>query len=420
MHGLLQAYSRTNRILNSIKDCGNIICFRNLEDATNESFALFGDKDAAGVILMRPFNDYYFGYEDEKGKHVHGYKEIAEALITKYALPINPMTFTLEQKKEFVKLFGGLLKMQNLLSAFDEFTEDKVIVSPFDQQDYLTWYNDLHDEMRQQKGGENQSIEDDVVFEMELVKQIQINIPYILLLIKEYHDDNCQDKTIIARIQKAIGSSPDMRDKKDLIMKFIEKMTPTPGETPSPESDIDTEWNDYVVDQREEELALIIAEERLKPMETRQFLNQALMEGYVSATGLAITKILPPIPLFAKGENSREVKKTRVYGKLNAFFIKYYGLTTERFGMVLERGVIRNIAHDEKMKERVDNMMKMDGGTSLLALARECAEEFGSTYYNMRQSDWYRLVKSYVEPRIKIYDLLPDQSFQWKVAEDIG
>lgn len=420
MHGLLQAYSRTNRILNSIKDCGNIVCFRNLEDATNESFALFGDKDAAGVILMRPFNDYYFGYEDEKEKHVHGYKEIAEALITKYALPINAMTFTYEQKKEFVKLFGGLLKMQNLLSAFDEFTEDKVIVSPFDQQDYLTWYNDLHDEMRQQKGGENQSIEDDVVFEMELVKQIQINIPYILQLIKEYHDDNCQDKTIIARIQKAIGSSPDMRDKKDLIMKFIKKMTPTPGETPSPESDIDTEWNDYVVDQREEELALIIAEERLKPMETRQFLNQALMEGYVSATGLAITKILPPIPLFAKGENSREVKKTRVYGKLNAFFLKYYGLTTERFGMALERGVIRNIAHDEKMKERVDNMMKMDGGTSLLALARECAEEFGSTYYNMRQSDWYHLVKTYVEPTIMHYDLLPDQSFQWKVAEDIG
>ena len=158
----------------------------------------------------------------------------------------------------------------------------------------------------------------------------------------------------------------------------------------------------------------------MKPMETRQFLNQALMEGYVSATGLAITKILPPIPLFAKGENSREVKKTRVYGKLNAFFLKYYGLTTERFGMAQERGVIRNIAHDEKMKERVDHMMKMDGGTSLLALARECAEEFGSTYYNMRQSDWFHQVKTYVEPTIMHYDLLPDEPFQWKVAEDIG
>ena len=148
MHGLLQAYSRTNRILNSIKDCGNIVCFRNLEDATNESFALFGDKDAAGVVLMRPFDDYYYGYEDEKGKHVHGYKEIVDALLAKYQLPLNPLTFTDEQKREFVKLFGGLLKMQNLLSAFDEFTDDKKVVSDFDCQDYLTWYNDLHDELR--------------------------------------------------------------------------------------------------------------------------------------------------------------------------------------------------------------------------------------------------------------------------------
>ena len=326
MHGLLQAYSRTNRILNSIKDCGNIVCFRNLEDATNESFALFGDKDAAGVVLMRPFKDYYYGYQDEKDKHVHGYKEIAEALLEQFKLPINPMTFTLDQKKEFVKLFGGLLKMQNLLSAFDEFTEEKTIISPFDQQDYLTWYNDLHDELRKPQGGDKEEIEDDVVFEMELVKQIQINIPYILSLVKQYHEENCQDKTIIAKIQKAIGSSPDLRDKRELIMQFIDRMTPSPATTPQPDKDINDEWNEYVEEQREQELMRIIKEENLREKETREFIAQSFADGFVTTTGLAITKVLPPMPIFGGGTVNREVKKQTVLDKLTAFFNKYFNI----------------------------------------------------------------------------------------------
>ena len=323
MHGLLQAYSRTNRILNSIKDCGNIVCFRNLEDATNETFSLFGDKDAAGVVLMRPFSDYYFGYEDEKGKHVAGYKEIVEALLLKYQLPINPANFTLEQKKEFVKLFGGLLKMQNLLSAFDEFDEEKQVISPFDQQDYLTWYNDLHEELRPPKGDVKESIEDDIIFEMELVKQIQINIPYILQLVQQYHDKNCQDKTIIAKIQKAIGSSPDLRDKRDLIMDFIERMTPSPA---SAGADIDDEWNAFVNEQREKELNDIITEENLRPDATRHFIEQSFTDGYVTTTGVAITKVLPPMPLFGAAKVNREEKKNTVLAKLIAFFNKYFNI----------------------------------------------------------------------------------------------
>lgn len=326
MHGLLQAYSRTNRILNSIKDCGNIVCFRNLEDATNESFALFGDKDAAGVVLMRPFDDYYYGYEDEKGKHVHGYKEIVDALLAKYQLPLNPLTFTDEQKREFVKLFGGLLKMQNLLSAFDEFTDEKKVVSDFDCQDYLTWYNDLHDELRKPQGGEKDSIEDDLIFEMELVKQIQINIPYILQLVKQYHDDNCLDKTIIAKIQKAIGSSPDLRDKRDLIMKFIDRMTPSSVMTTPDDPDINEEWNEYVSQQREAELSAIIKEENLRPEETRKFIEQSFSDGYVTTTGIAITKVLPPMPIFGGGGVNREEKKNTVLEKLTAFFNRYFNV----------------------------------------------------------------------------------------------
>ena len=323
MHGLLQAYSRTNRILNSIKDCGNIVCFRNLEEATNESFALFGDKDAAGLVLMRPFRDYYYGYEDEKGKHVHGYKEIVDALLERFSLPINPANFTLEQKKDFVRLFGSFLKMQNLLSAFDEFTPEMKVISEFDRQDYTTLYNNLHDELRKPQGGDKESIEDDLIFEMELVKQIQINIPYILQLVREYHDKNCQDKTIIAKIQKAIDSSPDLRDKKKLIMDFIDKMTPSSG---SGQGEINDEWNEYVEQQKQQELQAIIAEENLRPEETKKFIAQSFADGFVTTTGVAITKVLPPMPVFGSGKMNREEKKKTVLEKLNAFFTKYFNI----------------------------------------------------------------------------------------------
>lgn len=328
MHGLLQAYSRTNRILNAVKDCGQIVCFRNLEDATNESFALFGDKDAAGVVLMRPFADYYYGYTDEKGKHVLGYEEIVANLLAKYRLPLNPMNFTLEEKKDFVRLFGGVLKMQNLLSAFDEFTAEKRIISDFDTQDYLTWYNDLHEELRPEKGGAKDSIEDDLIFEMELVKQVQIDIPYILQLVKQYHEKNCQDKTIIAKIQKAIGSSPDLRDKKELIMRFIERMTPS-AESPTvehePEEDIDEAWRRYVEEQSHSDLEALIAEEKLRPEATREFVAQCFADGFVTTTGVAITKVLPPMPLFggAAAAANREAKKRTVIEKLKAYFDKY-------------------------------------------------------------------------------------------------
>ena len=323
MHGLLQAYSRTNRILNSIKNCGNVVCFRNLEEATKESFSLFGDKNACGTILMRPFADYYYGFDEENNKHVLGYKEIIEKLLEKYKLPMNPANYSEEQKKEFVRIFGGVLKLTNLLSAFDEFTAEKRIITEFDTQDYLTWYNDIHEELR--PGGKEQKddIEDDLVFEMELVKQIQINIPYILSLVKEYHDKNCGDQTIIAKIQKAIGSSPDMRDKKDLIMKFIEKMTPEHSEG---EGDIDKEWSDYIAKEREAELSSIIKDERLKPEETKKFIDQAFEDGYVTSTGLAITNVLPPMPLFGGGKANREKKKETVLTKLTGFFNKFFNV----------------------------------------------------------------------------------------------
>lgn len=162
---------------------------------------------------------------------------------------------------------------------------------------------------------------------MDLVKQIQINIPYILQLVKKYHDDNCQDKTIIAKIQKAIGSSPDLRDKKELIMKFIKQMTPSPDGSAKPKgNNIDDEWNEYVARQREEELEAIIREENLRPEETRKFIDRSFTDGYVTTTGVAITKVLPPMPIIGGGGVNREEKKNVVLEKLMTFFNKYFNV----------------------------------------------------------------------------------------------
>ena len=396
MHGLLQAYSRTNRILNSIKNCGNIVCFRNLEKATNESFALFGDKDAAGMVLMRPFKDYYYGYEDEKGKHVLGYREIVEKLLEKYKLPINPFTFSLEQKKEFVRLFGGLLKMQNILSAFDEFTEEKKLISDFDNQDYLTWYNDLYEELRKPTNGEKDNIEDDLIFEMELVKQIQINIPYILQLVKQYHEDNCQNKIIIAKIQKAIGSSPELRDKKDLIMKFIERMTPKPGEKPKEETDINDEWNEYIERQRDAELQAIIREEGLREKETRKFVAQSFADGYVTSTGIAITKVLPPMPIFGGGAANREKKKQTVLNKLTNFFNKFFGISSDTIpAEPLERLILANVEDDNDVRNLIYNRLIMDSTTPDSDLQYEVIEQYGTRYPDMSLNDWRHIIENY-------------------------
>ena len=398
MHGLLQAYSRTNRILNSIKNCGNIVCFRNLEKATNESFALFGDKDAAGMVLMRPFKDYYYGYEDEKGKHVLGYREIVEKLLEKYKLPINPFTFSLEQKKEFVRLFGGLLKMQNILSAFDEFTEEKKLISDFDNQDYLTWYNDLYEELRKPTNGEKDNIEDDLIFEMELVKQIQINIPYILQLVKQYHEDNCQNKIIIAKIQKAIGSSPELRDKKDLIMKFIERMTPKPGEKPKEETDINDEWNDYIERQRDAELQAIIREEGLREKETRKFVAQSFADGYVTTTGIAITKVLPPMPIFGGGAANREKKKQTVLNKLTDFFNKFFGISSDTIpAEPLERLILANVEDDNDVRNLIYNRLIMDSTTPDSDLQYEVIEQYGTRYPDMSLNDWRHIIENYTK-----------------------
>ena len=139
-HGLLQAYSRTNRILNSVKTFGNIVCFRNLEQATNEAIALFGNKNASGIVLLRTYSDYYHGYKDGD-KEVRGYKDLVEELLDKY--PVGEPIVGDQAKKDFIKLYGSILRLQNILSAFDEFTGNEILTER-NTQDYHSMYIDLY------------------------------------------------------------------------------------------------------------------------------------------------------------------------------------------------------------------------------------------------------------------------------------
>ena len=315
MHGLIQAYSRTNRILNSIKTFGNIVCFRNLQKRTDDAISLFGDKEAGGIVLMRGYNDYYFGYEDNNGKYHQGYVDMIETLVDKFPLSQERITGEKAQK-EFIMLFGAILRMRNLLSSFDEF-EGNEILSERDFQDYLGRYQDLRDEwLRKRPPGEKEDIIDDIVFEIELIKQIEINIDYILMLVKKYHDSHCNDKEVLVTIQKAIDASPELRSKKALIENFIAGINDV--------SDVMLEWRQYVAEEKEKQLVAIIQEENLNEAETRKFIDVAFRDGEVKTTGSDINKLLPPMTRFGGG--NRDVKKQTVIDKIMIFFERFLGI----------------------------------------------------------------------------------------------
>ena len=315
MHGLIQAFSRTNRILNSIKTFGNIVCFRNLQKRVDSAISLFGDKNAGGIVLMRSFRDYYYGYESADGRRMPGYVDMIEDLQDKFPLS-EPCIIGERRQKEFISLFGAILRMRNLLLAFDEYKGNELI-SERDLQDYLGRYQDLRDEWRP-KDKESTDINDDVVFEIELIRQIEINIDYILMLVKKYHDTHCEDKEILISIRKAIDASPELRSKKALIENFIAGINDV--------DDVMAEWQEFVAAQREADLERIIGEEKLKSYETRRFMENAFRDGEIKTAGTEIDKLMPPISRFSGGGINRANKKQTVIDKLKAFFERYFGV----------------------------------------------------------------------------------------------
>ena len=312
-HGLIQAYSRTNRILNSIKTFGNIVCFRNLQKRTDDAIALFGDREAGGIVLMKGYKDYYYGYTDKDGKLKPGYILLVQELEDKF--PLSEPTILLDKdKKEFISLFGAVLRMRNLLSSFDEFAGNEILTDR-DMQDYTGRYIDLRDEFINREKQDKENINDDIVFEVELIKQIEINIDYILMLVKKYHDSHKEDKEVLISIHKAIDSSFELRSKKQLIDTFIDGINDV--------DDIMIEWREYVAREKERQLNEIIEEERLKPEETKKFIEYSFRDGEMKTTGTDIDKILPPMSLFGGG---KQEKKQGVIAKLLSFFERFFGI----------------------------------------------------------------------------------------------
>lgn len=312
MHGLLQAFSRTNRILNSVKTFGNIVCFRNLQKEVEDAVALFGDKDANGIVMLKSYEDYYAGY-DENDRHIDGYTDLIDRLLSDY--PLSQPIIGEEAQKEFIKLFGAILRLKNILSSFDKF-EGQEILPPRVFQDYQSIYIDLWNEMVPKDKGDKENINDDIVFEIELIKQVEINIDYILMLVEKYHESNCEDKEILTTIDKAIGSSIQLRSKKELIESFIKTINAS--------SNVNDDWRKFVSEQKDIDLDEIIENEKLKAEETKEFINNSFRDGILKTTGTDIAKIMPPMSRFGGG--NREEKKQNLIEKLKKFFDKYLGL----------------------------------------------------------------------------------------------
>ena len=312
LHGLLQAFSRTNRILNSVKTHGNIICFRPLQQEVDEAIALFGNKEAGGIVLLKSYKDYYNGYE-QNGKHQPGYVELIAELVEKF--PLGEEIVGEKSQKKFIRLYGAILRLKNILTMFDDF-EGNEILSMRDFQDYQSVYLDFYQKFRQTSKGDKENINDDIVFEVELIRQIEVNIDYILMMVEQYHAGNCKDEEVRISIIKAIDSSFELRSKKELIELFIERVHLF--------SDVIGGWQEFVCEQRERDLSTLISDEKLKEEEARRFVSSAFRDGVLRTTGTDIDGILPPVSRFGGG--NRAERKQTIIDKLMLFFEKYWGL----------------------------------------------------------------------------------------------
>ena len=317
-HGLIQAFSRTNRILNSVKTFGNIVCFRDLESELNDALGLFGDSEAKSIVLLKPYEDYLNGYDDGKNNFV-GYLTLVKELKDKFEVGVNILGEN--NKLEFIKLFGQILKVRNILATFDQFIKDDIL-DPRDEQDYRSMYIELNREYKEKNKTQKLNINDDIVFEMELVKQIEVNVDYILNLIKEYHDSNMQDGEKLITIRRAVLSSPDLRNKIDLIEEFIRSLDGS--------SNVFNDFNTFMNSKKKEELDKIIDEEKLDKEKTYSFVKKSFSNGRVDTSGTELSSILPAMSRFSASKE-RTAKKETVIEKLIGFFEKFFTISNSDF-----------------------------------------------------------------------------------------
>lgn len=321
-HGLIQAFSRTNRILNKVKTFGNIVCFRNLERATEDAIKTFGDENSVNVILEKSYDEYINGFTDEEtGKKFKGYKDICEEIIAKFP---DPTEIVLEaDKKEFVQLFGELLKAENILRNFDEFESFEKIISERLMQDMKSVYVDIREsilnERRSKEAEEAQVDFSDVEFQIDLLKTDEINLDYILALILEKARENDDIESLKAEVRRVIRSSLGTRAKEDLIMEFISKTRLS--ELKNTDDIIET-FYEFAKKEKVVKINQLIAEENLNEKANR-FIEKSISKGYVEYAGDELDGIIPPL---SRRGGVREKKKEIVLEKIRKVVEVFVGI----------------------------------------------------------------------------------------------
>lgn len=355
-HGLIQAFSRTNRIYDATKTFGNIVTFRDLEKHTIDAIKLFGDENTANVVLEKSYREYLEGFKDiTSGEARRGYIEIVKELGDKF--PDTDNIVTEQDKKEFVKLFGEYLRVENILQNFDEFTTLKAFQTidtvnpvaieafkndyfvtdddiakmqnlqiPSDRiiQDYKSTYNDIRDWLRREKEGkkpEKSRIDwDDVIFEIDLLKSQEINLDYILELIFENNKKKMDKSSLIEEIRRVIRSSVGNRAKESLIVDFINDAN---LDAISDRTEIIKAFFEYAQTKQKKEASDLIESENLNEREAKHYIEVSLRREYASENGTDFNNILPKMsplnPLYL-------TKKHKVFEKIAAFVEKFKGV----------------------------------------------------------------------------------------------
>ena len=323
-HGLIQAFSRTNRILNKVKTFGNIVCFRNLEKATEDAIKTFGDENSVNVILEKSYDEYINGFTDEEtGKSMKGYIDLCNEIVDKFP---NPVEIVLDSaKKEFAELFGELLKSENILRNFDEFENFEKIISDRQMQDMKSVYVDICEGIRNtRKNDENRNGEEeidfsDVEFQIDLLKTDEINLDYILSLILKKSKEHDDIETLKSEIRRIIRTSLGTRAKEDLVMNFINK---TDLSELKNSGDILESFYKYANEEKKIKINELIENESLKK-DSERFIEKSINKGFVDYAGAELDSILPPT---SRRKGAREAKKQTVLQKIRNIVEIFIGI----------------------------------------------------------------------------------------------
>lgn len=320
-HGLIQAFSRTNRILNSVKAFGNIVCFRDLEKATENAIKLFGDENSLNVIIERSFKDYYNGYTDDNGKEKSGYVEICDKLLEEFPEDIYEILNSEKMMKEFAATFGEFLKAENILRNFDEFENADKILSPRMIQDMKSIYVEINERRVKERTSSNSPSVDfsEIEFQVELLRTDEINLDYILKLILEKANERNDKDYIREEIRRAIKSSIGTRAKESLVIEFIDNLD---FNNDYELEDIIEKFYDFARTKKEESIYESIVSLNLKNNADR-FIRRSIEKGFVNANGADLDNILPPT---SRRMGMREKKKREVLENLQSLVEVYTGI----------------------------------------------------------------------------------------------